>query len=101
MKGFVEFLKTKGVVGLAVGFVFGSQISNVVTSLVNNIINPLLGVVFGFASNLSDEYFMVGGAKVMWGSFVNTLINFLILAFLIYLTFKAFDLDGDNKSKKK
>ncbi|OGC47673.1 hypothetical protein A2886_02755 [candidate division WWE3 bacterium RIFCSPHIGHO2_01_FULL_42_13] len=101
MRGFIEFLKTKGVVGMAVGFVIGTQVSSVVTSLVNNVINPLLGVVLGFASNLSEASYTVGGAKVMWGSFVNTLVNFLIIAFLVYLIFKAFGLDSNSKSKKR
>ena len=100
MRGFLEFLKTKGVMGLAVGFVLGSQVSSVVNSFVNNIVSPLLGLVLGSAGNLSEATFIVGEAEIMWGSFVNALINFLVISFIFYLVVKNLDFSSNNDKKK-
>lgn len=65
MKGFVEFIKSQGVIGLAIGFILGGAVSRVVSSLVSDIINPLLGIVLGAAGNLSEAHIQVGEAKIM------------------------------------
>ena len=54
MKGFTDFIREQGVVGLAVGFILGGAVSKVVSSLVSDIINPVLGIVLGAAGNLSE-----------------------------------------------
>ena len=71
--------------GLAVGFVLGATVSQLISSLVNDIINPFMGLFLGSAGNLSDEYVMVGSAKVMWGHFLSVFIDFLIISIVIYL----------------
>ena len=84
MKGFIEFIRTQGVVGLAVGFILGTEIAKVVSSMVSDLINPLLGLLL-VAGNLNEASFRVGKAEVMWGHFVTTIINFLIIALMVYL----------------
>ena len=69
MKGFLEYIRTQGVVGLAVGFILGGAISKVVASLVSDIINPILGIFLGAAGNLSEMYISVGSAKNNVGRF--------------------------------
>lgn len=93
MRGFIQFIKEQGVVGLAIGFILGGSISKIVSSLVNDIINPIVGIFLGNAKELSAAYVEVGGAKIMWGSFVNNAIDFFILAFIIYMIAKLLKLD--------
>jgi len=100
MKGFINFVREQGVVGLAVGFILGGAISKVVASLVNDIINPLLGVILGATSNLSNSFFKIGEIKVMWGSFVGSVIDFLIIAMVVYFGVKGLKLDSLDKKKE-
>ncbi|MDD3266932.1 MAG: MscL family protein [Burkholderiales bacterium] len=93
MRGFIQFIKEQGVVGLAIGFILGGSISKIVGSLVNDIINPIVGVFLGNSKDLASAYIEIAGAKIMWGSFVNNAIDFFILAFIIYIIAKLLKLD--------
>lgn len=99
MKGFVEFIRTQGVVGLAVGFILGGAVSKVVSSLVTDLINPLLGIVLGAAGDLSARFLQVGGAKIMWGHFLSTTIDFMVIAAVVYFGVKKLRLDQLDKKK--
>jgi large conductance mechanosensitive channel len=100
MKNFINFIREQGVIGLAVGFILGGAVSKVVASFVGDIINPLLGVALGAAGNLSQAYLKVGQVKLMWGSFVNTIVDFLIIALVVYFGVKALKLDKLDKKKE-
>ncbi len=89
MKGFVQFIREQGVIGLAIGFILGGAVSKVVTSFVTDVINPLIGMVFGNVSGLASM--MVG--PVLLGHFVAAIIDFLIIAAVIYFGFKGLKLD--------
>lgn len=93
MKGFIAFIKEQGVVGLAVGFILGGSVAKVVASLVSDIINPVVGLLLGSAKDLQDSYISIGSAKIMWGHFVSTGIDFLIIALVVYFSVKALKLD--------
>jgi len=71
----------------------GGAVSKVVASLVADLINPLLGLILGAAGNLSEAYVAVGSAKIMWGNFVSTTIDFLVIALVVYFGVKALKLD--------
>lgn len=101
MRGFLEFIREKGVVGLAVGFILGGSISKVVTSLVNDIVNPFVGVILGFTKGLETASFKLAGTSIKWGHFVSSLIDFLIVAFVVYFGVKLLKLDRLEKSKEK
>lgn len=102
MKGFMQFVREQGVVGLAVGFVLGASVKNLVDSLVTDIINPILGIFIGKAGNLSDYKIHVGSATINWGHFVAVMIDFVVIAFVVYFGVKKLGLDKlDNKKKKK
>lgn len=101
MKGFITFIREQGVVGLAVGFILGGAISKFVTSLVNDLINPLVGIFIGRAGELKKIYFQIGPAKVMWGSFASSFIDFLIIALVVYFGVRVFGLDKLDKKKDK
>jgi large conductance mechanosensitive channel len=82
VKGFREFLLRGNVVDLAVAVVIGGAFGLVVKALVTDFILPLVGIPGG--RNISDEAFSVHGAEFKWGDFVNTVINFVLIAAAIY-----------------
>src|SRR3990167_5531874 len=96
MKGFIDFIREKGVVGLAVGFILGGAVSKVVASMVSDLINPLLGALLGSVA-LNEAVFEIGSAKIAWGSFVVTAIDFLVIALVVYFGVKILKLDQLDK----
>ena len=100
MKGFIDFIKKQGVIGLAIAFILGGAILRLVTSLVNDIISPVLALFLGNLENLNNAYFTIGSARIMWGSFLNAFIDFIILALIIYFVFKALKLDRLDNTEK-
>ena len=101
MKGFITFIREQGVMGLAVGFILGGAVSKVVTSLVNDLINPIVGIFLGRAGELKKIFFQIGPAKLMWGSFVNSFIDFAIISLVVYFGVKGLGLDKLDKKKDK
>lgn len=99
-RDFVEFIREQGVVGLAVGFIFGGAISKLVTSIVNDLINPFVGLILGAAGDLRSAAFHIGSAKIMWGSFLGTLIDFISISAVVYLGFRLLHLERIDKKKK-
>ncbi len=99
MKGFIDFIREQGVMGLAVGFILGGAVSKVVSALVTDIINPLLGIIIGSTSNLNDAFIQVGPSKILWGNFLNTTIDFLVIAAVVYFGVKGLKLDKLDKKK--
>lgn len=99
MKGFVNFIREQGVVGLAVGFILGGAISKVVSSLVNDIINPILGVLLGATGNLDQVAIAVGDNKIMLGSFINVIIDFVVIALVVYFGVRILKVDSLDKKK--
>lgn len=100
MKGFIEFIRTQGVIGLAVGFILGGAVSKVVSALVEDIINPIIGVILGSATGLESAALRIGTAHIGWGHFLSIIIDFLIIALVVYYGFKALKLDKLDKKKE-
>ena len=99
---FKEFISKGNVLDLAVGVVIGAAFGKIVTALVDGIIMPIVGVAFGGVSVSDWKYVMkpesvdATGAKmaevaVRYGAFIQTLIDFLIIAFVIFLVVKAYN----------
>jgi len=93
MKGFVEFIREQGVTGLAVGFMLGGAVSKVVTALIVDIIDPIIGGLLGFASGLTYASFTVGNATIYYGDFISVMIDFVVIALVIYAGVKIMKLD--------
>lgn len=98
LKEFRDFAMRGNVVDLAVGFIIGAAFGKIVTSLVNDILMPPIGLLLGkvdFSSlfiNLSGTHYdsiaaakAAGAATLNYGVFINTLINFIIVAFAVFL----------------
>lgn len=104
--GFFTFIRTQGVVGLAVGLVIGGAVSVVVKSLIDNIVMPPLGFVLGSADGLKGLSLNLGrtiegkDAVLHYGTFLNDLINFLVIALTIYLVVHMFGFDKLDKKKE-
>ncbi len=99
LDGFLTFIREQGVMGLAVGFLLGGAVSKVVTSLVSDIINPILGIFLGSTENLSAAALSVGSIEIRFGSFLTVLIDFLVIALVVYFGVKGLKLDRIDKKK--
>lgn len=99
MKGFIEFIREQGVVGLAVGFILGGAVSKLVAALVTDIISPVIALGLNNVANLKEAYLQIGAAKIMWGDFINVFIDFLIVALVVYFGVKLLRLDKLDKKK--
>ncbi|MDE2041154.1 MAG: MscL family protein [Patescibacteria group bacterium] len=99
LRDFINFIRTRGIVGFAVGFIIGRAISDLVGSLVTDIINPVIGILLGSFGNLSDLSVHVFSASINYGKFLNLVINFFILAFIVYFGSKILRLERLDKPK--
>ena len=103
LKGFQDFIAKGNLIQLAVAFVMGVAFSGLISSFVNDLIMPIIGKLVGnvdFANlyiNLSGQNYEsaaaareAGAAAIYYGVFVNTLISFLLIAFVLYLIVRAY-----------
>jgi len=97
MKGFLDFIRKQGVVGLAIGFILGGAVSKVVSALVEDILNPLVGLLLGGATSLTAASFAVGPSKFMIGHFVSILLDFAMVSAVVYFVFKRLGLERLDK----
>ena len=88
MKEFKEFISKGNVMDLAVGVIIGGAFQAIVGSLVNDIIMPLLGVITG-GLDFSHLAITVGEAQILYGSFISAIINFLLMALVLFLVIKS------------
>lgn len=88
LKEFKEFINRGNVMDLAVGMIIGGAFTSIVTSLTDNIINPLISVVAG-GSATQISGLVVPGTNIDFGAFISACINFLIVAFVVFMLVKA------------
>ncbi len=100
MKGFLNFIREQGVVGLAVGFILGGAVSKLVSAIVTDIINPLLSFALGSTSGLKTAYWQLGESKILWGDLISVFIDFVIIALVVYFGVKMIGLDRLDKKKE-
>lgn len=106
LKEFKDFAMKGNLVDIAVGFVMGAAFKAVVTSFTGGIVSPLVGLIFN--SNFKDLKYIVkegvadeagkvvGEVAVLYGDFITNVIDFIIVAFVMFMVIK-----GINKTKKK
>lgn len=87
-KEFKEFISKGNVLDLAVGVIVGGAFGKIVTSLVDDIIMPIIGLIIG-GIDFSGLSLKIGEATVKYGMFIQNIVNFLIIAFSIFLVVKA------------
>jgi large conductance mechanosensitive channel len=88
LKEFRDFAVKGNVIDLAVGVIIGAAFGKIVSSLVADLIMPLVGIFLG-GLNYSDLVWEVGDAKITYGKFVQNVIDFLIVAWVIFLMVKV------------
>ena len=86
-KEFKEFLNRGNVVDLAVGVVIGAAFKAIVDSFVGDIISPLIGSIFNM--DFTELTVTINGAELRYGAFIMAIINFIILAFVLFLMLKG------------
>lgn len=99
ISGFMDFIRKQGVIGVAVGFVLAGAVAKMVTALVTDIINPLIGLALVNAENLKNAKFSIHNVEILWGDFVSTTIDFLIIALIIYFGVKLLGMEEVGKKK--
>ena len=92
---FKEFISRGNVLDMAVGVVIGGAFTAIVTALVDNIITPLIGVLVG-GLDFTGLSVKVGEATIGYGAFIQAVINFLLISFVIFCVIRSF-----NKLAKK
>jgi large conductance mechanosensitive channel len=100
MKGFIDFIREQGVIGLAVGFILGGAVSKVVSALVTDIINPLLGLALGATAGLKTASLKLGTANILYGDLISVAIDFIVVALVVYYGVKMIGLDKLDKKKE-
>ena len=85
---FREFALQGNVLDLAIGVIVGAAFGKIVTSLVNDIIMPLVGVLLG-GVDFKGLSFKLGSAVVMYGAFIQNVIDFIIVAFVIFMAVRT------------
>lgn len=99
MKNFInefkEFINRGNVVDLAVAVIIGGAFTAIVTSLTDNIINPLISLVFGGDGTIQGM--TVPGTDINFGAFLGAIINFLIVALVVFLLVKGINAVQNNK----
>lgn len=92
MKSFIrefrDFINKGSVMDMAVGVIIGGAFGKIVTSLVDNVIMPLVGVILG-GVDVSGLAATVGGASIKYGLFLQNIIDFLIIAFVIFVMMRT------------
>lgn len=105
IKAFLNFIRTQGVVGLAVGLVLGGAVGVLVKSLVDNVVMPPLGLLLGSAEGLKGLVWTLGStnsgepAVLHYGVFLNDFINFAVIALVIYLILRLLKVEHFDKKK--
>jgi large conductance mechanosensitive channel len=90
-----DFVMRGNVLDLAIAVILGAAFGAIITSLVNDIIMPLIGIILGGVDFTTLTY-QVGNAVVAYGKFIQAIINFLIIAFVLFLIIRSI-----NRFKKK
>ena len=87
LEEFTAFAMRGNVLDMAVGVVVGGAFTAIVTALVEDVINPVIGLFF--KADFSSVVIDLGGSSIKIGEFVNSIINFLIVAFVLFVVIKA------------
>jgi len=95
MKEFKEFISRGNVMDMAVGIIIGGAFTAIVSSLVADIITPIIGMLMG-GVDFSSLAVTVGSANLTYGNFIQAIINFLLVAWVLFMIVKAM-----NKMKRE
>lgn len=89
-KAFKNFLLEGNAISMAVGVIIGAAMKDLVTSLVDNMFTPIIGLVLGKV-DFSSLSITIGSASIKYGAFITSLINFILMAFVVFLIIYLID----------
>ena len=95
IKEFKEFISKGNVLDMAVGVIIGGAFSKIVSSVVNDLMMPIIGIIIG-GHDFSNLVLKVGNAEIRYGSLIQNIVDFIIVAFCIFIFIKTI-----NKFQKK
>jgi large conductance mechanosensitive channel len=101
IREFKEFITRGNVIDLAVAVVVGAAFTAIVTSFVNNIFNGLLGIIGGKPSFDDSLILTVNNAQIRFGAFLSSIVNFLIIAVVMFLVVKLINRMQEARADKK
>lgn len=90
LKEFKEFALKGNIMDMAIGVIIGGAFQKIVTSLVNDIIMPTIAIFTGKV-DFTDLVLTIGSSSIKYGSFITTIVDFLIIAFSIFIALKSFN----------
>ena len=105
ISGFMEFVRTQAVVGLAVGLVIGTAVKGIVDAFVTDFVNPILGVLLG-GTDLSKKAVCINHqngqcvSQLAWGDLTKVVIQFIIIAAIVYFVVHGLRLDRLDRKKE-
>lgn len=91
LQEFKQFAMRGNVVDLSVAVVIGTAFGKIITAMVDGVIMPLIGLLLG-GINIANKTFIMGDAVIKWGVFLQTIIDFTIIAFAIFVAIKGVNL---------
>lgn len=105
LKGFMDFIRNHGVIGLAVGLALGTQVGDTVKKIVENFVNPLVAFIVGNQKGLENATWVVidnhGGPgrrlEIGWGAIASSVITLLAVSFVIYIIVHGLKFDKFDK----
>lgn len=105
MRNFIEefkkFINKGNAIELAVGVVVGSAFTTIVNSIVNDIISPIIGRIVGGFDFSNITLYLGGDSHILIGKFIQSVINFIIIAFVLFIVVKAMNKANEKILKKE
>ena len=98
IKEFKEFISKGNVMDMAVGIIIGGAFTAIVTALVDSILMPIIGAITG-GHSVEQMAWKVGDASIGYGAFIQAVINFLLVAWVLFLIIKALNKAKDALTK--
>ena len=95
---FKEFISKGNVLDMAVGVIIGGAFKAIVDSLVNDILTPIIGLLFD--ANFENLAAQIGNVTITYGNFLSAILNFLIMAFVLFMIVKSFNKVRSMNEKK-
>lgn len=97
---FAQFLREYKVISLAIAFVMGTAATGLINSLVNDVIMPLLSPLLSVSGSWRGAVLNMGSIHITYGAFLGQVINFLIIALVIFITVRVFFEEKEEKEAK-
>lgn len=97
LKDFLRFIREQKVIGLAIAFILSGAITKVISSFVQDIVQPVIGFIFGSVNGLQAYHYQ----SIMYGKFLGNIIDFVIVAAVVYFLFKRLGLERLDLEKQK